>query len=88
MEQRGGGPTPFVPRKGMKLRPVRSSLTRLPSEGQVSLQYFSQILDIDTVCVNALRTLRVENKEDSKWLAGLQEDEWMFKCSTPVSVKY
>jgi hypothetical protein len=88
MDPRGVGPTPFVPRKGMKIRPVRSSLTRIPSDGQASLQYFSQILDTETVCVNALRALRAENKEDSKWIASLREDEWMFKCTTPVSIKY
>jgi hypothetical protein len=88
MESRGVGPTPFVPRKGIIMRPGRSSVTRIPTDGQASMQYFSQILDTETVCVNALRALRAENAEDSKWIASLREDEWMFKCTIPIPVKY
>jgi hypothetical protein len=68
-------------------KPARTALHPIP-EGQVSLQYFSQILDIDTVCSNALRTLRASAQENHEWIAKIQEDEWMFKCSVPVSIKY
>jgi hypothetical protein len=87
MDRRVSGPTPLISRTGLKLRPARA-VPRQPTEGQAQLQYFTQLLDIDTICLNALRNLRAEDKENTKWMAALQEDEWMFKCAVPITVKY
>jgi hypothetical protein len=87
MDRQGSAPTPVISRAGLKLRPTRA-VPRQPTEGQAQLQYFTQLLDIDTICLNALRTLRAEDKENTKWMTTLQEDEWMFKCTVPVTVKY
>jgi hypothetical protein len=54
----------------------------------MGLAYFTQILDIDTACSNALRDLRNNSQATQDWFTKLSEDQWMFKGSVPISVKY
>lgn len=83
------GTAPFAPRKR---RTVRGSTNRVsigkPKDGQLSLQYFSQLLDIDTVCLNALRSLRNDDKRNDQWTNDLLAEEWKFKFDVPISTKY
>ena len=85
------GPAPFAPRKKTKSRTIRTSARvsiGRPSDGQLSLQYFSQLLDIDIVCINALRTLRNDDKQNDQWVNNLLADEWKFKFDVPITTKY
>lgn len=54
----------------------------------MSLQYFIQVLDIDTVCQNALRNLRMDNENSDKWIQKLQQDDWMYKFNPPITMKF
>lgn len=77
----------FTPRRSLRRRSARQ--VQQPSEdGQMSLQYFIQVLDIDTVCQNALRSLRMENENNDRWIQALQQDDWMYKFEPPISVKF
>jgi hypothetical protein len=82
-----GGTAPFAPRKPTKSKPARTTV-RNSGDNPATLQYFTQILDIDTVCSNALRNLRADDQQHNKWLADVQKDEWMFKYNVPIRVKY
>lgn len=83
------GAAPSAPRKR---RTVKGSTNRVSigkqKDGQLSLQCFSQLLDIDTVCFNALRTLRNDNKQNDQWTNNLLSEEWKFKFDVPISTKF
>lgn len=77
----------FTPRRSLRRRSSRQA-QRPTEEGQMSLQYFIQVLDIDTVCQNALRNLRMDNDNNDKWVQALQQDDWMYKFDPPITVKF
>lgn len=58
------------------------------NEGQLSISYFTQILDIETVCSNALRKLRNDESFEKQFTENLQANEWMYKFDMPLQVKY
>lgn len=80
--------TPFTPRRpARELTSSRGTRKHTGTDSNKSLQYFKQLLDLSTMCQNALRQLRIDNKENDKWFTELQQDEWMFKYDFPVKVK-
>ncbi|KAK8847996.1 hypothetical protein M9Y10_019048 [Tritrichomonas musculus] len=83
------GAAPLAPRKrrGGRGSTGRASIAK-PKDGQLSLQYFSQLLDIDTICSNALRSLRSDDKLNDQWTKDLLAEEWKFKFDVPISTKY
>ncbi|KAH0789086.1 hypothetical protein GPJ56_006991 [Histomonas meleagridis] len=89
--ERDSSSTPFAPRKTLKSRssryPARSAIFKA-NEGQLNLQYFSQLLDVDTICSNALRTLRMDEEPNQKFVESLQNDEWKYKYDFPIITKY
>ena len=77
----------FTPRRSLRRRSARQA-QRPTEDGQMSLQYFIQVLDIDTVCQNALRNLRMDNENSDKWIQRLQQDGWMYKFNPPIAMKF
>ena len=85
------GPSTFAPRKALRARAARSTAHNTFSkanEHQLNLQYFTQLLDIDTICNNALRSLRMDEEPKQNFIDNLQTDEWKYKFDFPVTVRY
>ena len=82
--------TPLAQKKFLRSRITHRTSTSRPkdNEGQLSIQYFSQLLDIETVCYNALRSLRNDDSFNNQFVEDLQSNEWMYKFDVPISIKY
>lgn len=52
------------------------------------ISFYRQILDIETVCANALRSLRQSTTSDEKWLESIAQDDWMYKFDVPVKTTF
>lgn len=57
-------------------------------EGRKTLSYFLQVLDVDTVCNNALRKLKEDIANDTSISEQLSQDDWRYSFSVPINTKY
>lgn len=81
---------PFTPTsRTRKINPTRKTVRATRStDGQLSMQYFIQVLDNDSVCRNALHMLKRDNMDMTKWIKDLNDDEWKYKFDIPILTKY
>lgn len=87
MEQRHIA-SPFTPTTRRAVPTRKTARATRSNDGQLSIQYFIQVLDNDTVCKNALHALKRENEDMTKWIQELNEDEWKYKFDIPIITKY
>lgn len=76
----------FAPKKKRSLH--TTGRISKPKDGQYNLQYFSQVLDIETICSNALRNLKNDEKINENWTNDLLAEEWKYKFDIPIITKY
>lgn len=85
-------PVVVTPRRGNQGQSSRTTVRSAARVGQqnsqTGIQYFRQVLDIETVCANALRSIRQENNSNEKWLDEIMKDEWMYSFDVPIKIKF
>lgn len=77
-------------RKVGGVRVARTTTRNAPTANQekYTIQYFQQLIDIETVCENALRSLRLEVEEHNDILEKIHEEEWKNQFDIPIFTKY
>ena len=78
---------PFTPKWSFHVRSARPQ-SKAASDGAFALPYFVQMLDIETICANALRRARSESQKQDRWFEGIELDEWMYQFDVPITVKF
>jgi len=72
-------------------KPTRVSVRASNNTGQnekLSIQYFSQLLDIETVCDFAHKNLKKECEDSTEMVKDLRDDEWKYSFPFPINTKY
>lgn len=69
-----------------ELRPIvrpAPKVQQASTSGKKEIVYYKQLLDVWTICSNALRELRESNTND-RWTKETVDDDWMYKFDVPV----
>ena len=69
------------------VKAARSAL-RPQAQDRYNLNYFQQLIDVETVCENALRSLKMEVDENKELSDLIAEEEWKSQFEVPIVTKY
>ena len=69
------------------VRAARSAL-RPQTQDRYNINYFQQLIDVETVCENALRALKMEVDESKELTELIEEEEWKSQFDVPIVTKF
>ncbi|EAY14321.1 hypothetical protein TVAG_026420 [Trichomonas vaginalis G3] len=73
---------------GVRVARTTTRNSQTTNQDKYTIQYFQQLIDIETVCENALRSLRLEVEENNDILQKVQEEQWKNQFDIPIFTKY
>ena len=83
--------------RGTKAAPCNGRITTTKSarsalrpqvQDRYNLNYFQQLIDVETVCENALRALKMEVDESKELTELIEEEEWKSQFDVPIVTKF
>ena len=74
-------------RRVVGVKAARTAM-RASSQDKINLNYFQQLIDVETVCENALRALKMEMAENKELPDIIQEEEWKSQFNVPIITRY
>ena len=77
-----------LPKRRVTVAKAARTSVRSSSQDKLNLNYFQQLIDVETVCENALRTLKAEIEENKELPEVIQEEEWKSQFDVPIVTKY
>ena len=55
---------------------------------KLTLSYFKQLLDIETVCEISFRNLKNSIDENNNLINEIKKDDWKYNFNIPINIKY
>ena len=78
---------PLPKKRVAGVKAARTAL-RSSSQDKFNLNYYQQLIDVETVCENALRALKLEVAENKDLPEIIQEEEWKSQFDVPIITRY
>ena len=70
------------------IKAARTAMRQSSQDNKLTLNYFQQLIDVETVCENALRSLKIEVAENKDLPECITEEEWKSQFNVPIITRY
>ena len=70
------------------VKAARTAMRNSAQDNKLTLNYFQQLIDVETVCDNAYRALRIEVAENKDLPEIISEEEWKSQFNVPIITRY